>query len=89
MVNLSYEAMQEGYARFRNFDKYGRLIAESILVSRQNRIESFLFEQAEQRYLNFVAAEPDILNRVSLTHLSSFLGIERQSLSRIKKLAKK
>jgi CRP-like cAMP-binding protein len=84
-VNLPYLAMQECYSKYKNFEKYGRLVAENILVMRHNRIESFLFENAEQRYLNFIEQDAELLNRISLTHLSSFLGIERQSLTRIRK----
>ncbi|MEO6901452.1 MAG: Crp/Fnr family transcriptional regulator [Bacteroidia bacterium] len=84
-VNFSYASMQVCYARFKNFEKYGRLIAEYLLIKRQNRIESFLFESAEQRYLNFIANDMSLQNRITVTHLSSFLGIERQSLTRIRK----
>ncbi len=77
--------MQECYTKYKNFEKYGRLVAENLLVMKNNRIESFLFENAEQRYLNFVKENAELLSRISLTHLSSFLGIERQSLTRIRK----
>jgi CRP/FNR family transcriptional regulator len=53
------------------------------------RIESFLFETAEQRYLEFMSENPDLYHRVSVSHLSSYLGIERQTLTRIRqKLAR-
>lgn len=84
-VNLSYKSIQQCYSNFKNFEKYGRLIAEYLLIKRQNRIESFLFENAEQRYLNFIEINTSLQNRITLTHLSSFLGIERQSLTRIRK----
>ena len=85
IVNLPYPAMQEGYQKYKNIEKYGRLVAEEVVVLKQSRIESFLFENAEQRYLNFISTNPNLFNRISLTYLSSFLGIERQSLSRIRK----
>jgi signal-transduction protein with cAMP-binding, CBS, and nucleotidyltransferase domain len=85
MVNLPYKKIQEAYSLFKKFENYGRLIAEEILLKKQDRIESFLFENAEQRYLNFVSENKNIMNRISLTDLSSYLGIERQSLSRIRK----
>ena len=67
----------------------GRLIAENVLTILNDRVESFLFNTAEERYLKFISENPDLIQRVSLTHLASFLGIERQSLSRIRsKLAK-
>ena len=85
IVNISYQHMQEAFSKFPALEKYGRLIAEEILKSQQQRIESFLFENAEQRYLNFVKQHPDLHNRVSLSYLSTYLGIERPSLSRIRK----
>lgn len=90
IIELSYDDIQEGYKKFKNNEKYGRLTAEHVLSIQTDRVESFLFQNAEQRYLNFIKENPDIMNRVSLTHLSSYLGIERQSLSRIRnKIAKK
>ena len=90
IIKLSYQDIQEGYKKFKNNEMYGRLIAEHVLTVQTDRVESFLFENAEQRYLNFIDDNPDIINRISLTHLASYLGIERQSLSRIrKKIAKK
>jgi CRP-like cAMP-binding protein len=85
LINLPYAHIQEGYNKFPNLERYGRLISEEVLKMQQKRIESFLFENAEIRYLEFVKENPDLFNRVSLSHLASFLGIERQSLTRIRK----
>ena len=85
VVNLPYAAIQEAYRQFKNFEQYGRLIAERILLKKQERIENFLFENAEYRYHQFIEKNQNIINRISLTDLSSYLGIERQSLSRIRK----
>lgn len=90
IINLSYEKMQSGYEKYPILERYGRLMAEEVLKIQQSRIESFLFENAEERYLRFISLNPTLFNRVSLSHLSSCLGIERPSLSRIrKKLASK
>lgn len=89
LVNLSYDHIQTGYDKFPDIERYGRLIAEEVLKFQQKRIESLLFDTAEQRYLDFIKENPDLFNRVSLSHLSSFLGMERQTLTRIRqKLAK-
>ncbi len=82
--------MQWGYTHFPKFEKYGRLIAEEILKMQQYRIESFIFQTAEERYIDFIHHYPGLFNRVSISHLCSYLGIERQSLTRIRqKLARK
>lgn len=85
LVRVSYGHIQSGYAQFVGFERNGRLIAEEILKQQQQRIESFQFDSAEQRYLDFIRENPSLFNRISLTHLSSYLGIERPSLSRIRR----
>lgn len=89
IIKLKYDTLQEGYSKFKNSERYGRLIAEEVLSIQTDRVESFLFQNAEERYLDFLKHNKDIINRISLTHLASYLGIERQSLSRIRsKIAK-
>jgi CRP/FNR family transcriptional regulator len=85
LVTISYKHIQEGYERFPIFERYGRLVAEAVLKIQQKRIEGFLFDNAETRYLDFIKENPDLFNRVSLSYLASYLGIERQSLTRIRK----
>jgi CRP-like cAMP-binding protein len=85
IVSIPYKHIQEGYSKFPNLERYGRLVAEEVLKVQQRRIESFLFDNAETRYLDFMKENPDLFNRVSLSYLASFLGIERQSLTRIRK----
>lgn len=51
----------------------------------QNRIYSNISETGELRYENFVAAYPTLYNRVPLYMIASFLGLTRETLSRIRK----
>ncbi len=85
IVNIPYQHIQNGYEKFPIMERYGRLVAEEVIKILQKRIESFLFETAEQRYLKFMDEYPDLAKRVSISNLSTFLGIERQSLTRIRK----
>ncbi len=84
MVCLSHENMQWVYDHIPNLERYGRLIAGEILKRQQERIESFIFQTAEERYLDFVKHHSGMFNRISISHLCSFLGIERQTLTRIR-----
>ncbi|MBS1663249.1 MAG: Crp/Fnr family transcriptional regulator [Bacteroidetes bacterium] len=89
-VCFSFEDMQWVYQQSPKFERYGRLIAEEILNRQQARIESFVFQTAEERYLDFVKQNSMLFSRVSLSSLCSYLGIERQTLTRIRqKLAHK
>ncbi|MFK7923107.1 MAG: Crp/Fnr family transcriptional regulator [Bacteroidia bacterium] len=84
-VFLPQTAMYEAYETFPSIQKYGRLVAEEILKIQQARIESFQFKSAKQRYLQVLETEPYLIQRVSLSHLASYLGMKRQSLTRIRK----
>lgn len=88
-VTLTLNDLQSLYRQYPAIERYGRLIAEDVLIKQQSRIESFIFNTAEERYLRFIEQYPGLFNRVSLSHLCSYLGIERQSLTRIRqKLAR-
>lgn len=85
IVNFSYKHLQECSEKFHGIEHYIRLIVEEEFSMQQGRIESFLFDNAETRYLNFIKDHSDLFNRISLSYLCSYLGIERQSLTRIRK----
>ncbi|MEO0779892.1 MAG: Crp/Fnr family transcriptional regulator [Bacteroidota bacterium] len=85
ILTIPYPTIQECYQKSDTFQRYGRLMAERALTILNDRVENFLFNTPEERYVKFRTERPDLMERVSLTHLASFLGVERQSLSRIRK----
>ncbi|MGG8495453.1 Crp/Fnr family transcriptional regulator [Tenacibaculum sp. TC6] len=90
IIKMPYEELQKAYLKHKENEMYGRLVAEQVLTRETDRVESLLFDNAEERYLNFLKIHKNIINRISLTHIASYIGIERQSLTRIRsKLAKK
>lgn len=62
-----------------------RLIFESAYVDTINRIESIQFHTAEERYLALMN-QTEIVQRIPLKHIASYLGITQVSLSRIRAL---
>lgn len=62
-----------------------RLSLEQALFAYVRRTERFLITKAEERYLDFMHTEPELFRRLSVSDLSSYLGIQRQSLTRIRK----
>ncbi len=60
-----------------------RLIFEAGYVETVNRIESIQFHSAEERYLALMK-KPQLLQKIPLKHIASYLGITQVSLSRIR-----
>lgn len=66
------------------------LILQKHIRALQNRVNSLLADTAEQRYLDFIKMYPQLLQRVPLWMVASYLGITPESLSRVRKeLARK
>lgn len=49
------------------------------------RLDSFLMQTPEERYIDFVKSHPDILDRIPDKYLANVIGITPVSLSRIRK----
>ncbi|WP_218127825.1 Crp/Fnr family transcriptional regulator [Niabella drilacis] len=73
------------YQHSHAWERFGRLLAQQAFNIVNERTESFLFKTPEERYLDLIEHHPDIFNNVPLYHISSYLGIQGPSLSRIRK----
>ncbi|WGV28439.1 Crp/Fnr family transcriptional regulator [Halotia branconii] len=65
--------------------KFLRLYAESLAFMLRDKLLSLFKDTPEQRYLNLIQTEPLILQRIPQYYLASYLGIEPESLSRLKR----
>lgn len=64
---------------------FGRRLSEVALFSTAQRIISIYCDTAEERYLKLVERCPDILNRITLKELASYIMVTPETLSRIRK----
>lgn len=67
-----------------DLERLFRKIIETSYVTTVNRIESLQFHTAEERYNALIKEAPDVLKRVPLKYIASYLGITQVSLSRIR-----
>ncbi len=73
------------YRQSHAWERFGRLLAQEAFNITIERTESFLFKSPEERYLDLTRQHPDIFHNIPLYHISSYLGIQGPSLSRIRK----
>jgi len=80
----------DSHKLFKLFDMHSSLerlfrkIIETSYVKTVNRIESLQFNTAEERYNALLKSAPDVLKRIPLKYVASYLGITQVSLSRIR-----
>ncbi|WNJ17766.1 Crp/Fnr family transcriptional regulator [Pontibacter sp. G13] len=84
LISFGYEALQMAYAKSKRWERFGRLIAEQIYMESIHRMESMMFLSGAERYRQLEEEHPDWMHRIPLYHLASYLGMERESLSRIR-----
>lgn len=72
------------YDSFPEIERLFRKIFEAAYVDTVNRIEGMQFHSAEERYNALLDEAPNILLRVPLKYVASYLGITQVSLSRIR-----
>lgn len=59
-------------------------INESLLIQKTLEFDNFKNHNPEERYLLLLKNKPELLNRIPLYHLATYLGITQISLSRIR-----
>jgi len=63
---------------------WGRKLVERELIKTEERLISRQFKTASERYAALIQENPELLRRVQLGHIASYLGITQVSLSRIR-----
>lgn len=63
----------------------GRKIAEEYCLEFESRVPTLHTQTAEERYISLINETPEILQRVPLMHIASYLGVSQETVSRIRK----
>jgi CRP-like cAMP-binding protein len=85
VLQLNYSNMQMLYDKVPSWQKFGRLMAEHVYLIAVERTKSLLYNSPEALYLKIMEEFPEIIERVPLQYIASFMGIQPESLSRIRK----
>jgi CRP-like cAMP-binding protein len=66
------------------FERYFRILIQNNLIATQQRLMGTLSETAEEKYVKLINNFPGCLQRVPQHMIASYLGITRETLSRIR-----
>jgi CRP-like cAMP-binding protein len=67
------------------FERFFRILIQNNLIATQKRLIGSLSETAEEKYNKLVNTYPDCIQRVPQHMIASYLGITRETLSRLRK----
>jgi len=82
---ISMEQQKTIYEKYPRLEALSRASLLEELRNYQEMLASYITSSPEERYKKLLKERPDLLNRVPLYQLASYLGIKAESLSRIRK----
>lgn len=85
VLRISPEVLENLYKEVPKMERYFRILFQKAYINSLARLNSTMWETAEERYNEMIKENCDILQRVPQTYIASYLGIAPESLSRIRK----
>lgn len=84
VVMFSREDLMELYNTIPSFKMLSDKLVTSSLDASQERLLLNISATSEEKYQHFITAFPNVFNRVPLHMVASYLGVSRETLSRIR-----
>ncbi len=87
---MHYNDVQRLYHDLPDFNTVGRKLTEHYFYLAEQRTQMLRKHTAEQKYRFFLQQHPDLLQRVPLKYIATYLGMSEETLSRVRgKLARR
>ena len=83
--SINYTDVQYCFHTLPEFREWGRMLLTLNYTYINKRMIALYKETAQERYLNLLKRQPEIIKNVPLNCVASYLGITKYSLSRIRK----
>lgn len=85
LASFSHDYLTSLYEKYPASNLFGRVAVEQYFIFREQREISLLTQNASERYEMLIQKYPEYINEVPLKYLASYLNIQPESLSRIRK----
>lgn len=78
------DSLYKIYDDYPEIERLSRLLTERYFVATEAYRRGFHHLSAAQRYDELISNSPEIIQRIPLTHIASYLGVSLETLSRIR-----
>ncbi len=85
IYELDKDKLLDLYKLSPELESFGRKLLEQLLIDQEEHTNLFKIYSPTERYRYLQENNPEILQRISLSQLASYLGMARETLSRIRK----
>lgn len=84
IISISYADLERLYSEFHEIERLGRLMISQYYLQQDQELRSLRILSARERYQEILEKQPELLQRVPLQYVASFLGMSAETLSRIR-----
>lgn len=84
LIEMEFEAMFYLYEQFPEMNTVGRKLLEEYYAGAEERAFVSRIPNAETRYHHFVESRPELINRIPMKYIASYLGMTVETLSRLR-----
>lgn len=84
LEGITFDAVQKMYTLFPETERLGRLVLEDYYTRLEERLISIKFKSTKERYTQLMAKKPELILRMPLGRIASYLGMKQETLSRIR-----
>ncbi|MDL2215169.1 Crp/Fnr family transcriptional regulator [Dysgonomonas sp. OttesenSCG-928-M03] len=84
LYKLDVSSLNKLFTEDIHIANWGRKFAEQELLKTEERLIARQFKTASERYSELIQNDPELLQRIQLSYIASYLGITQVSLSRIR-----
>lgn len=85
IIKFRKSAIEKLYLKYHNVERIGRILVEQAFVKMIEESRLVNSETPEERYLKLIHQRPELFQRIPQQYIASFLNIQPESLSRIRK----
>jgi CRP-like cAMP-binding protein len=84
LLYVTYDELQYLYRNFLEFNFIARVLLEKYYTLSEQRLYSMRMQRAQERYAYLLEHHPELVLQVPSKYLASYLGIQEETLSRIR-----
>lgn len=88
VLEFSRDDLYGLYLSYPSIERLGRMVAEAVAIASEEHLFLLLNQSAEMRYKRLMERNPDYVNTIPLQYIASYLGITKETLSRMRKSIK-
>jgi CRP-like cAMP-binding protein len=85
LLTIDHTDLHQLYSAFPVWQNIGRILVEKEYMVMEKYASTLNSETAKEKYLRLLQEQPSIIQRAAIQHIASYLGVSRETLSRIRK----